>query len=322
MKNVARRSFHKISPVGLVFVYMGAVLAFSGIYALFPTEHRLTGTCSESIWGSLYFSIVTITTLGYGDCSPVGLLKAVAALEALLGVALIGLLVSSIWNRVLDSREVKSAQDLAFNIYSASLRFQLIQYQFCIAELLVHDIDIETVRDDAIEKINPDFSFVDLKGFDEISRHYSQSSKLELFRSELNSIVSEFQSLIVRLNLKGLDELIECIARFISVAKTHKGYNLLLDQKYGTYCRSIAYKQIESYELTQILPDTNKIKEEEKALVYLASLLDSHIQIIGEIHSRFLALPKNNPEAVEYLCTAYPNTYRKAGGKNGFVHGT
>lgn len=46
------------------------------------------------IWAnSLYFSVVTFTTLGYGDIQPVGFAKYVAASEAVIGASLMALLV-------------------------------------------------------------------------------------------------------------------------------------------------------------------------------------------------------------------------------------
>jgi voltage-gated potassium channel Kch len=36
-------------------------------------------------FNSLYFSVVTFTTLGYGDISPVGVARFIAACEAFLG---------------------------------------------------------------------------------------------------------------------------------------------------------------------------------------------------------------------------------------------
>ena len=49
--------------------------------------------------GSLYFSIVTFTTLGYGDIYQLGWLRLVSAFEALLGALGMGLLVSSLASR-------------------------------------------------------------------------------------------------------------------------------------------------------------------------------------------------------------------------------
>jgi len=42
----------------------------------------------------LYFSTVTFTTLGYGDMSPMGWLRAVALIEAFFGALTIGFLVA------------------------------------------------------------------------------------------------------------------------------------------------------------------------------------------------------------------------------------
>lgn len=42
---------------------------------------------------SLYFSVVTFTTLGYGDILPIGISKLFAAIEALLGGFILALFV-------------------------------------------------------------------------------------------------------------------------------------------------------------------------------------------------------------------------------------
>ena len=46
-------------------------------------------------WISLYYSVVTFTTLGYGDYYPVGIGRALAAIEALVGYIVLGLLAST-----------------------------------------------------------------------------------------------------------------------------------------------------------------------------------------------------------------------------------
>jgi len=48
----------------------------------------------------LYFSVVTITTLGYGDISPVtGAVRFLVGLESVLGIFLLGSFISSLWLR-------------------------------------------------------------------------------------------------------------------------------------------------------------------------------------------------------------------------------
>ncbi len=53
-----------------------------------------TGQPIKDLLNSLYYSIVTFTTLGYGDINPTGLMKAISSVEALLGALLIATLVS------------------------------------------------------------------------------------------------------------------------------------------------------------------------------------------------------------------------------------
>ena len=53
-------------------------------------------------WNNLYFSVVTFTTLGYGDFGPVSWLgKALVVIEVMLGYVMLGLLVGIISRRVI-----------------------------------------------------------------------------------------------------------------------------------------------------------------------------------------------------------------------------
>ena len=68
------------------------IFIFSAIYyqiGLYDGESIVRG----SFVTSTYFSIVTWTTLGYGDLQPIGLLRLVAAIEALLGYLYMALFV-------------------------------------------------------------------------------------------------------------------------------------------------------------------------------------------------------------------------------------
>ncbi len=57
-------------------------------------QYGCTGKFVSDLLNSLYFSMVTFTTLGFGDLAPTGLMKAFAATEALLGALLMAALVS------------------------------------------------------------------------------------------------------------------------------------------------------------------------------------------------------------------------------------
>ena len=49
-----------------------------------------------SFWEALYYSVVTFTTLGYGDLQPRGILRFLACLETFVGYLVLGILASTV----------------------------------------------------------------------------------------------------------------------------------------------------------------------------------------------------------------------------------
>lgn len=70
--------------LGLVFAFLYSALGFSGM-GEFRGE-AVAGPLNERLQGFIYFSFVTLTTLGYGDVTPVQPVgRTLAYLEALAG---------------------------------------------------------------------------------------------------------------------------------------------------------------------------------------------------------------------------------------------
>ncbi len=100
-----RRLLRVINEVSLAAI----VLALSGTVALFAVAYVALGSLG---WGSLevtyagdgavgfldalYFSLVTISSLGYGDIRPVGAARLFAGAEVALGLAFFGLIVAKV----------------------------------------------------------------------------------------------------------------------------------------------------------------------------------------------------------------------------------
>ena len=68
----------------------------------FAIDYTIYGTsfspCITSFWEGLYLSMVTITTLGYGDLTPESsVFKVVSGIEAMLGVLILGLFLNSLF---------------------------------------------------------------------------------------------------------------------------------------------------------------------------------------------------------------------------------
>lgn len=73
--------------------FFATIVVFAAIYAIWPST--ITGV--RDVLDALYFSIVTITTLGFGDIMPSGPVgKVLVCMEAILGVVFIGLFLNAI----------------------------------------------------------------------------------------------------------------------------------------------------------------------------------------------------------------------------------
>jgi len=102
-----RRVIDRTTVAGVLCGYLLAALLFASLHELFGalTPNYLAGTSDPAPTAVLlYFSLITITTVGYGDVSPgVDLCRAVAAMEALIGqlylVSVVAAAISRSWGR-------------------------------------------------------------------------------------------------------------------------------------------------------------------------------------------------------------------------------
>lgn len=101
MSDGLRHFFHKVSnvrPIIWICVYLVNVPLFALFYSLLsPGEFRIPdgGTGDFGAW--LYYSIVTLTTLGFGDYTPMGSgAQIITAVEVLCGLVVIGLFLNAV----------------------------------------------------------------------------------------------------------------------------------------------------------------------------------------------------------------------------------
>jgi hypothetical protein len=86
--------------IGLGLQSVGLVLGFAGLYSAYGL---LGAPAPVDRATSLYFSVVTWTTLGYGDLQPAENMHLIAAFEALLGYVYLGLLVGAVVVQVISN---------------------------------------------------------------------------------------------------------------------------------------------------------------------------------------------------------------------------
>ncbi|ELS0752567.1 two pore domain potassium channel family protein [Vibrio vulnificus] len=85
-----------LSPIRTVF-YLNVVMLIIIIqYARIYCELEVT----TDFLSALYFSVITWTTLGYGDISPVGQARFFAATQAMIGYVYMGIVVAQIFHLI------------------------------------------------------------------------------------------------------------------------------------------------------------------------------------------------------------------------------
>jgi hypothetical protein len=81
---------HGERPFRTLFT-VAALIFFSAMLYTAGAVTQNGNTFVPSFWQALYFSVITFTTVGYGDITPVSVTRFIAALEALGGITLMPL---------------------------------------------------------------------------------------------------------------------------------------------------------------------------------------------------------------------------------------
>lgn len=87
--------------------FAGVVIVFGLLYRYLTPQgdgigQNSTPLSDVTFLESIYFSIVTISSLGYGDLHPMGISKLLICIEVLLGLAMIGIMIAKVTSRRLS----------------------------------------------------------------------------------------------------------------------------------------------------------------------------------------------------------------------------
>jgi hypothetical protein len=101
----------KLNHKNIFFIYIAAITLFATVYWLIPGAISIP---SPEFSDCLYFSVVTITTLGYGEIQPINDAgKFFASLEAIFGIIIIGLFLNSLWQSFSEKIEATQKKAIA-----------------------------------------------------------------------------------------------------------------------------------------------------------------------------------------------------------------
>src|SRR5579871_5527248 len=132
----------KIRPATVFIIYMIVLLFCAALYFLVPSMLSQ----KADVITALYFSVITIATVGYGDITPASDFgKIIAGSEALLGIILIGLFLNSLWQsyteRIASGREEvllkqqKSINTDRIKVYYFYLSTVISNFKVSLAEM-------------------------------------------------------------------------------------------------------------------------------------------------------------------------------------------
>ena len=114
----------------LLAVFVGVVFAFGLFYTwMTPSGNGVkqaqVGASEFDFFNGLYFSVVTVSSLGYGDMQPVGYSRVAATIEVLIGLVFIGIMIAKLTSRPIShliSRVFVSATRDRLAEFSSSFR--------------------------------------------------------------------------------------------------------------------------------------------------------------------------------------------------------
>lgn len=171
--NWFRHFFHVVSnirPLVWICSYVCLMPVFALIYWWLPdSQFRIPDNAGTDFGSWLYYSIVTITTLGFGDYTPAhGWAQAVTAVEVMCGLIILGLFLNAVGS-MKSEIDVESELEKQRRVHYAMEKDKLLKS----VPAVLHNINKflaycyavttpESKRTGIDAEYNPDFSFNDM----------------------------------------------------------------------------------------------------------------------------------------------------------------
>ena len=291
----------KYRPGTVFLMYIGVIIFCAALYYYFPS---MLSDRSMDIITSLYFSVITITTVGYGDIRPVSNFgKVITGGEAFIGIIIIGLFLNSLWQsytqRISEKQELllrKQQKERSLNrirIYHTFLRTIFSSFKLSIAELTTPLAN----RHDSKFAINPNFKFSDLKSmymFSLILVRGFKKTVLELYFENEAELIRELKYFLANFDIYEFPKLHQSIVQFLALSKELESREALLSyltMQVGT--RTMAKMAEEMIQGHEECPDLGKHSSGILTpVILLYQSLKRQIELINVIEEEFSEIVK------------------------------
>lgn len=275
-------------------VYVGLVFFYASIYHLLKDGFK-----GELSWiDSIYFSTVTISTLGYGDILPVSnAAKIVVSTEAIFGIVVIGVFLSSLWQSHISQLEAR--QELEFNERTWILNAQkLVSYNSYLTVQLHHyrhtlfEITTPITQRNGRGTPNPLFKFSDLQDLFKPSLLLVsdfQKPLAQKYFENLDMISNELKYILANFSLVDFPKIHSTIVGMLTAFATHDVKGVVLF--YSKENISIKESVVEIIKEHDDCPSLEEFRSNIiTPIIILFNSLRINIELIGKLEEEFLNL--------------------------------
>lgn len=236
--------FHLVSnvrPIIWICAYIVLMPVFALIYYWLPdSQFRIPDGASSGYGAWLYYSIVTISTLGFGDYTPAhGWAQAVTAIEVVTGLSIFGFFLNSVGS-MKSEIDLESEEEKQKQLHHMGERAKLMQS----APLILHNINIFLsycyamttpidMRDKGNAEYNPDFKVSDMRDLYKPSGlpiDKSHASTLSSFMAALGRTSLFLDRLQTNIDLTLWPDLLEDCFSFVANYQMFTSYGTLADR--------------------------------------------------------------------------------------------
>jgi len=242
---------NRLSILQLSGSFLVVILLFGVLYTSFTPGINGVNTLQKeefNIWKGLYFSIVTISSLGYGDMQPSGVSRLFSVIEVILGLAIMGILIAKLTSSrlsyhvkrlyVSDSHrqlyryqsKIRTAQSEINNLTSTTLH-KLIETPD--GKEIPSEKEIKTIQD----RIRRNF----LKNFSEVSKVLNDLITYIDAETKSGDYFSEISSNIIKDLGDTIFEIIKQAHQFLSSIPEDKRARLLYGDPGKQYSELLKY---------------------------------------------------------------------------------
>lgn len=215
-----------IRPIYWISLYIALVPIFALFYWCVPHEQfRIPDGGTADYGGWLYYSIVTITTLGFGDYTPMGpAAQCITAIEVMCGLIIIGFFLNAVGS-MKSEIDVTSELERQRVVHEAAEKDKLIKntpvFIHKLNQFLTYCYAVTTPLSKRQSSLsyNPDFTQDDLKDMNKPSglpEDHSKRSAVESLMKCTSSLSLYLDSLQSRIDLSLWPDLLEDCFAFVA----------------------------------------------------------------------------------------------------------